>query len=105
MQLRARLPNLQQLPLQPSEDMVERPRDVTFDAPTADNAQGLHLRWRAPITPALGEQERGGAVWFVRMVSRFEGKIVVGYTGRFGWVCVRDVGPSVFFISAVRRVR
>jgi hypothetical protein len=105
MQLRARLPNLQQLPLQPSEDMVERPGDVTVDAPTADNAQGLRLRWRAPITPALGEQERGGAVWFVGMASRFEGKIVVGDTGRFGCVCVIDVGPSVFVISTVRRMR
>ena len=86
--------------------MVERPRDVTVDAPTADDAQGLHLRWRAPITPALGEQqERAGVVWFVRMASRFEGKIVVGDTGRFGCLCVRDVGPSVFVISAVRRVR
>jgi hypothetical protein len=85
--------------------MVERPRDVTVDAPTADDAQGLRLRWRAPITPALGEQqERGGAVWFVWMASRFEGKIVVGDTGRFGCVCVRDVGPGVFVISAVRRV-
>ena len=74
MQLRAHLPNLQQLPLQPSEDMVERPRDTTVDAPTAGNAQGLRLRWR-PISPTLGEQERGGAVWFVGMACRFEGKI------------------------------
>ena len=85
--------------------MVERPGDVTVDAPTADDAQGLRLRWRAPITPALGEQERGDAVWFVGMASRFEGKIVVGDTGRFGCICVRDVGPSVFVISTVRRVR
>lgn len=67
MQLRAHLPTLLQLALQPTKDVVERQPALPkgLHALTAHAAQALRLNRGPPrniVTPALHQREQGGAI-------------------------------------------